>query len=148
MYPKKSRSLVASAVSLALSSMMLSSSLNAAQVVGAIDVSGSYDKLTTGALSWNQDNVAVFKVVDGVEAVEPFSKTSATDALEVYDPVNTLVTATGDSFLSKVYGDGGVQTARVSGKVWPVGGPTGIKAVKGDEKRQASELPDQHLVPG
>lgn len=136
MHPKKSRSLVASAVSLALSSMMLSANLNAANVIGAIDVSTTtFDKFTTGALSWSQDNVSVFKVVNDVEATEPFAKlvTSGTGN-DVFDPINELVTSVGDSFVSKVYGDGGIQTARVTGKVYPVGGPTGIKAVMNDTK--------------
>jgi hypothetical protein len=132
MSKKKSPSLVASAVSLALSSMMLSAGVNAANVVGAIDVSQPYEIYPTGALSWNQENVSVFKVVNGVEATVPFAKIEDPNALDVFDPINTLVTTLGDSFVSKVYSDLDVQTARVTGKVYPVGGPTGIKAVIND----------------
>ena len=138
MVTKNSRTLIASAVSLALSSMMLSASLNAGTVIGAIDrdVAGpaantTANTLTTGVASWDQANISIFKVL-----VDPVTeaRTEVGSFTDLSADIDTLVTAEGDSFVSKVYSDSTKLTlmANLTGKDWPVGGPTGIKAVNND----------------
>ena len=140
MYPKKSRSLVASAVSLALSSMMLSGGLNA----GVIDNLNNTSKYVPGSLlgtcgttdaateacvgAWDLGNVTVklFRA-DGTEfGIGTFNETDGT--------YETMLV--GDSFSSVVndWDDPSLVMAKVGGKVWPIGEPTGIKAVYGDDK--------------
>jgi hypothetical protein len=138
MTPKKSKTLVASAVSLALSSMMLSASLNAGTIVGALDkdVAGpaantTSNTLTTGVASWDQANITVLKVfVDPVTEL----RTEVGTFADLTADIDTLVTQEGDSFVSKIYSDSGktLLMAQLTGKDWPVGGPTGIKAVNND----------------
>ena len=135
---KKSKTQIASAVSLALSSMMLAGSLNAGTIVGALDndVAGpaantTSNTLTTGVASWDQANITVLKVfVDPVTEL----RTELGTFPNLTADIDTLVTAEGDSFVSKIYSDSGktLLMAQLTGKDWPVGGPTGIKAVNND----------------
>lgn len=144
---KKSRSLVASAVSLALSGMMLSSSLNA----GIIDNSNNtdplridllqlgacgYDDLSTPGVdeskttacvgAWNLDNVDVQVVKDD----------DISTLIGTFDPASGFYTGMTDVASFRGYVNDGAATptimARISGKDWPVGEPTGIKAVVDD----------------
>jgi hypothetical protein len=117
MTQKKSRTLLASAVSLALSSMMLSPGLNA----GVIDNNpGTF----LGIGAWDLGNVDVELVkADDIASI-----------VGTFDPVTGIYSAMtyGDSFRSYVKDVADTRMARVSGKDWPVGEPTGIKAVVDD----------------
>jgi hypothetical protein len=115
MTSKNSRTLIASAVSLALSGMMAVGGLNAA-VINA-------DNLT-GVGAWNLGNVEVkLYHEDGTEFGSFDKDTGAYTAM-----------VAGDSFASLVSDatDPAMIMARVTGKIWPVGEPTGIKAVNND----------------
>lgn len=138
----KSRTQIASAVSLALSSMMLSAGLNA----GVIDNSNNTSNYVPGSFlgacgttdaaleacigAWDLANVDV-KVVNAsnIESI-----------VGTFDPVTGAYTGSGlngamthgDSFRSYVKDATGTYMARISGKDWPVGEPTGIKAVVDD----------------
>jgi hypothetical protein len=126
MAQKKSKTLVASAVSLALTSMLLATSLNAGvinnsnpgPVLGACGADGNLEACI-GA--WDLANVNVMLLHADGTVFGTFDEPSG-----VY---STMVS--GDSFASMV-SDGVNNVARVSGKVWPVGEPTGIKAVVND----------------
>lgn len=133
MTPKKSKIHIASAVSLALSSMMLAPGLkagiidntnNAPTVLGACGADTSDLIACVGA--WNLDNVQVnlIRVVDGSVFDTSFNKTTGAYAPMTY----------GDSFRSLISdGDNAALImGRLSGKDWPVGEPAGIKAVNND----------------
>ena len=129
---KNSRTLVARAVSLVLSSMLLSTSLNAGTIqnsnpepggkLGACGVEGAP---TACVGAWDLTNVEVklIRVIDGTE-FGSFDELSG-----AYTPMTY-----GDSFRSHVTDPANplIQMARISGKDWPVGEPTGIKAVNND----------------
>lgn len=155
MYPKKSRSLVASAVSLALSSMMLSTSVNAGVInnsnpttdgfLGACGILESDPTACVGA--WNLDNVDVklIKVIDGSVFDTSFDKGTGDYVRMTY----------GDSFRSYVRNPDATITdpldplyymARVSGKDWPVGEPTGIKAINADPNVKKDGTPANCLI--
>ena len=140
---KKSRTKIASAVSLALSSMMLAGGLNAGVINNSnntldslVDTGGSFlgacgtdDTVTQACVgAWDMGNVTV-KLFhpDGTEfGIDTFNETDGTyEAMALHD-----------SFSSWVYDwdTATVLMAKVGGKVWPVGEPTGIKAVYGDTK--------------
>jgi hypothetical protein len=134
MTAKKSRTLVASAVSLALSSMMLSASLNAGVInnsnntstLGLCSVLGAPGVHGACIGAWNLDNVDVQIVKDDDISLITGTFDPATGA---YTPMTTS-----DSFRSYVKNAAGTYMARVAGKDWPVGEPTGIKAVINDTK--------------
>lgn len=133
MTQKKSRTQIASAVSLALASMMLSASVNAGvidntnnapAVVGACGADTSDQIACVGA--WNLSNVQVnlIRVIDGTIFDTTFDEvTGAYVSMTVGDSFRSLI-SDGD--------DAAVITGRLSGKDWPVGEPTGIKAVNQD----------------
>lgn len=130
---KKSKTQIASAVSLALSSMMLAGSLhagvinndnNAPNVLGACGADTSDQIACVGA--WNLDNVQVnlIRLIDGSVFSASFNElTGAYDQMVV-----------GDSFRSLISDgvNGASITGILSGKDWPVGEPSGIKAVNND----------------
>jgi len=86
--------------------------------------------------AWNLDNVQVdlIHLIDG-------------STFGTFDPGTGSYTqmVVGDSFVSKVY-SGSTLTAKVGGKVWPVGEPTAIKAVNGDTGTVASGKPENCLI--
>ena len=130
---KKSKTQIASAVSLALSSMMLAGSLSAGTLLSPYDLLAVHDEYTTGAAnpttagSWNLTNVTVYSVINDVLTVDEY-----TDA-QLAAGIDTLGMTDGYSFQSNVYDpDTTSFMAKVTGKDWPVGGPTGIKAVNND----------------
>lgn len=121
MSTKKMRSRVASAVGLALGGIVLSASLYA-DVINDLTCGTDPDTIAcVGA--WDLTNVVVGLFhADGT----PFG---------TFDPLtgaySTMIA--NDSFTSMVSDTAsGDLRARVSGKVWPVGEPTGIKAVTND----------------
>jgi len=139
MTAKKSRSLVASAVSLALSSMMLSAGVNAGIIDNSNNLTptpflgacGDPDTAPIACVgAWDLGNVQV-------KLFHPDGTEFGT-FLESADGVSPAGTYTAmalhDSFSSWVYDweNPTVLMAKVGGKVWPVGEPTGIKAVYGD----------------
>lgn len=76
--------------------------------------------------AWNLDNVNVDLIrIDGGSVFSSFD--AQTKLSGVYVPM-----AVGDSFVSSVKDSTDAVMAKVTGKVWPVGEPTGIKAVNGD----------------
>jgi hypothetical protein len=137
MTQKKSKTLVASAVSLALSSMMLSAGLNAGTIVGAY-VPGVGDIYTTGvgdpttSGSWNLTDVSVFGVTDGVVTATEFTDVMLADGID--NLINTQgFGTTYDSFASYIYAPGTTTLmGKLTGKDYPVGGPTGVKAINND----------------
>jgi len=143
---KSSKTVIASAVSLALAGMMLATSSNAAVVVGRIDNSNNLsgklgacglDGTPTACVdAWNLDNVVVklLRALDGSE-------------FGSFDPVTGSYTTMnfGDSFASFILNTSGTDMARVTGKVWPVGEPTGIKAVVDDMKTKEGK-PNNCLI--
>lgn len=130
---KKSRTKIASAVSLALSSIMLAAGVNAGIInnsnntgtfLGACGVNDAATEACVGA--WDLGNVTVKLFhADGTE----FGTFDPVDGY--YTPMVAL-----DSFSSIVndWDDTSLIMAKVGGKVWPIGEPTGIKAVYGDTK--------------
>jgi len=146
MTPKKSKTLVASAVSLALSSMMLAASLNAGivnntnnapTVLGACGADTSDLIACVGA--WNLSNVQVnlVRVIDGSVFDASFDEiTGAYSPMTVGDSFRSLI-SDGDDALSI--------TGRLSGKDWPVGEPSGIKAVNND-KDKGDGTPNNCLI--
>ena len=128
---KKSKTLVASAVSLALSSMMLSASLNAGVIQnsnftdpGFLGACGAEGTPTACIGAWDLGNVDVelVKADDIASIIGTFGPATGTYSTMTY----------GDSFRSYVKDVANTRMARISGKDWPVGEPTGIKAVVGD----------------
>jgi hypothetical protein len=125
---KKSNALVAAAVSLALSSMLLATSLNAGVInndnptAGKLGACGATDAdLTACVGAWDLDNVEV-KLYHANGSV-----------FGAFDEVSGVYTSmiAGDSFASLVSSPDGL-VAKVTGKIWPVGEPSGIKVVTGD----------------
>ena len=134
MTQKKSKTLVASAVSLALSGMMLSAGLNAGVINNSNPTAGGFlgscgllESDPTACIgAWDLGNVTVKQFhADGTE----FGTGLAADGTYA-----TMIA--GDSFSSIVndWDNSSLVMAKVGGKVWPVGEPTGIKAVYGDTK--------------
>ena len=133
------KSLVASAVGLALLSMM-SAGLNAGMInnsnntsnyisgslLGACGVNDAAPQACVGA--WDMGNVTVKLFhADGTEfGIDTFDETDGT--------YETMILH--DSFSSWIYDwdSPAVLMAKIGGKVWPVGEPAGIKAVVGDTK--------------
>lgn len=130
---KKSTTLVASAVSLALTSMMLSAGLNAGVInnsnntVGKLGACGDEGTPTACVGAWDLANVGVklIRVIDGTEFGSFDEATGAYATMTYGDSFRSYVTDADNSSLNM---------ARVSGKDWPVGEPAGIKAVVGDTK--------------
>ncbi|HQS03729.1 MAG TPA: hypothetical protein PK693_11190 [Halothiobacillus sp.] len=89
-----------------------------------ICVGASTNTACVGA--WNLGNVQVdlIRVLDGSVFDATFNETTG-----VYGSMTV-----GDSFVSNVYNDTSNTSlmAKLSGKVWPIGEPTGIKAVNND----------------
>jgi hypothetical protein len=128
---KKTKTLVASAVSLALSSMMLAGSLNAGIIdnsnntVGKLGACGVEGSPTACVGAWDLTNVDVklIRVIDGTEFGSFDEATGDYTSMTYGDSFRSYVTDADNSSLVM---------ARVSGKDWPVGEPTGIKAVIND----------------
>jgi hypothetical protein len=145
MTAQKSRTQIASAVSLALSSMMLAGGLNAGVINNSnntldslVDTDGSF----LGACGTT--DMALEACVDAWDLtnvdVEVVNADNIAQIVGTFDPVTGTYTGSGlngvmtygDSFRSYVKDAAGTRVARVSGKDWPVGEPTGIKAVVDD----------------
>lgn len=129
---KKSRTQVASAVSLALASMMMATGLSAGVIDntnntpgGLLGACGTEGEPTACVGAWNLNNVEV-KLLRSGDGAEFGAFDEATGA---YTPM-----AAGDSFRSFVTDGAATPTprARVSGKDWPVGEPAAIKVVNND----------------
>ncbi|MDM7951550.1 hypothetical protein [Hydrogenophaga sp.] len=118
-------------VSLAVAAMLLATSAQAGVIadsnptvaptfLGSCGTSGAAEACV-GA--WNLDNVDVQQVrADGTTTFGSFEKSTGAYA----------AMASGESFISSVKDAMGSVMAKVTGKVWPVGEPSGIKAVNGD----------------
>lgn len=128
--PKALRS---SAVSLAITGMLVAGSVYAGAIdntnntAGKLGACGADDSMTTACVgAWNLGNVDV--TLTRAEDGTPSGKT--------FDPAtgNYAPMLVGDSFASMVKDLAGKVMARLTGKDWPVGEPTGIKAVNGDNK--------------
>lgn len=110
--------------------------------VGLVGTCGSASNNSTACVgAWNLDNVAVNLVhlnADGTQTVfGAFDK-----ATGAYSPMTF-----GDSFVSNVLG--GTESsimAKLTGKVWPIGEPTGIKAVNNDMGVKAGGKPRNCLI--
>ncbi len=126
----------ASAVSLAFAGMLMAGSLNAGVINNSNPDSaagffrgdcGTVGSATACVGAWNLGNVEVklLRLIDGT----PFG--TFDEVMGSYTPM-----VVGDSFASFISdGDNAAKLmGKVSGKVWPVGEPTGIKAVTGDTK--------------
>lgn len=130
---KKSLTLLSAAVGLALT---LGSSAAVADVIEDTSANAAAcadAKDSTACIgAWDLGNVVVdiFNLSTGVV----FGTMDPTSG--VYPPM-----VVGDSFVSKIYDDSQTDiTAKLSGKVWPVGEPTGIRAVNGDTSDPANCL--------
>lgn len=132
MTQKTARPLRASAVSLAVAGMLMAGSAYAGRIdntnndtsMGAfLGDCGPVGNPTAcvGALNLDNVDVSLIRTVDG-STFGTFDK-----ATGIYS-----VMAVGDSFFSAVKDVLGTVVAKISGKVWPVGEPGGIKAVNGD----------------
>jgi hypothetical protein len=127
------RALRSSAVSLAIAGMLMAGSVYAGKIdntnntAGKLGACGADDTATTACVgAWNLGNVDV--TLTRAEDGAPSGKT--------FDPAtgNYATMTIGDSFASMVKDLAGKVMARLTGKDWPVGEPTGIKAVNGDSK--------------
>lgn len=95
---------------------------NAPTVKGACGADGADSVACVGAWSLNNVQVDLIHLIDGSTFGTFDTNTGSYTQMVV-----------GDSFVSKVY-SGSTLTAKVGGKVWPVGEPTAIKAVNNDTK--------------
>ena len=128
---KRSKTVIASAVSLALASMMLAPSVNAGVIRNTNPTAGAFlgscgstqaaTEGCIGAMDLTNVETTIYKA-DGT-LLGTFDKFTG-----VY-PVMSLA----DYFISLVK-SGGATVASLSGKVWPVGEPMAVKAVVGDMK--------------
>ncbi len=127
---KKTLTILSATMSLALTfgspgavAGIVNNTNNAPNVLGACGADGADSVACVGA--WDLTNVQVDLIINGF-----LDKT--------FDPYTGSYTqmAPGDSFVSNVYSDKSkaTLTAKVGGKVWPVGEPTAIKAVNNDTK--------------
>lgn len=125
------RALRSSAISLAIAGMLMVGSLHAgviedtnsrADKPGACGADGGTEACV-GAWDLNNVQVSLLRALDGTVFGEFLKTTGFYTAM-----------AAGDSFVSAVTDAAGDVVAKVTGKVWPVGEPTGIKAVNGDMK--------------
>ena len=133
----KPRALRATALSLAVAGMMLTTSLNAGVINNSNNVASPGDFLgdctatplvpgstfgaCVGALNLNNVQVDLVRVLDG-SVFGTFNKTTGD-----YTPMTV-----GDSFVSLISDGFNTVMAKLTGKVWPVGEPSGIKAVIND----------------
>ncbi len=139
MTAKKSRTQIASAVSLALSSMMLSAGVNAGTIddtyltgVGAFDLSNVViDQVNaeTGAF------ISVFTINDN-GTYTPAMAPNTTFVSKIYDPL-TMNSADPTTW---------TQMARLTGKDYPIGEPTGIKAINDDQGDMRADSPKNCLL--
>jgi len=120
------------ALSLAIFSMLLASNLHAGVIANTNPDTGSSPfngdcgavgspTACVGALNLDNVDVTLVRTADG----------SAFGAFNKVDGTYTAMAA-GDSFVSYVKDALGAVMAKLTGKVWPVGEPVGIKAVNGD----------------
>lgn len=128
----KVRPLRASAVSLAVAGMLMAGSAYAGRIANSnpdtstgafLGDCGAVGSPTAcvGALNLDNVDVNLIRTADG-SPFGTFDKVTGD-----YSPM-----ALGDSFFSAVKDALGAVVAKISGKVWPVGEPGGIKAVNGD----------------
>ena len=121
-----------SAVSLAIAAFLLSTNLHAGVInnTNPDAASGAFlgdcgtvgtPTACVGAMNLNNVDVNLVRLVDGT-TFGSFDKTTG-----AYSPM-----AVGDSFVSVVKDSLNAVMAKLTGKVWPVGEPVGIKAVVGD----------------
>ncbi len=130
----KSAALRASAVSLAVIGLMLTTSLNAGVInnsnadtapgafLGDCGAVGS-TTACVGALNLDNVDVTLVRTVDG-STFGSFNETTG-----AYSPMTV-----GDSYVSLITDGFNTLMAKLTGKVWPVGEPLGIKVVNGDPK--------------
>jgi hypothetical protein len=120
----------ASAVSTAVACLALATSAQAGVISDKNPTAGATFLGECGTLgaaescvgAWNLDNVDVQQVRADGTTFGSFDKPTGTYA----------AMTTGESFVSSVKDTMGAIMAKVTGKVWPIGEPTGIKAVNGD----------------
>ncbi len=134
---KRSKTVIASAVSLALASMMLAPSVNAGVIRNTNPTTGAFlgscgpDQAATqacvGALDLGNIETTIYKADGTVLGV--LNKDTSNPLTYGDYPVMGLA----DYFISLVK-SGVATTASLSGKVWPVGEPMAVKAVVGDMK--------------
>lgn len=110
--------------------------------VGLVGTCGSATNNSTACVgAWNLDNVAVNLVhlnADGTQT--PFGTFDKTTGA-----YSTM--ALGDSFVSNILGGTASSImAKLTGKVWPIGEPTGIKAVNDDMGVKAGGKPRNCLI--
>lgn len=133
----KPRALRATALSLAVAGMMLTTSLNAGVINNSNNVASTGDFLgdctatplvpgstkgaCVGALNLNNVQVDLVRVSDG-SVFGTFDKTTGD-----YTPMTV-----GDSFVGLISDGFNTVMAKLTGKNWPVGEPNGIKAVIND----------------
>jgi hypothetical protein len=128
---KKSKSVIASAVSLALTSMMLAGGAYAGVIqntnttpgapLGSCGTTQAATEGCVGAMDLANVETKIYKA-DGT-LLGTFNKTSG-----AYPAMGLA-----DYFISLVM-SGATEVAKLSGKVWPVGEPMAVKAVVGDLK--------------
>lgn len=130
----KVRPLRASAVSLAVAGMLMAGSLQAGVITNANPTAGGLlgDCGTAGAAqscvgAWNLGNVEVSQVREDGTTYATFDTSTVTNLLGTYAAM-----VLGDSFVSSIKDTANNVMAKVTGKDWPVGEPTAIKAVNGD----------------
>jgi len=117
---------VASAVGLAVAGMMLSASLNAGPIINTngANACGTDPDAIACVGAWDLTNVDVqLYHADG-------------SVFGTFDPLTGAYSAmiAGDTFASLIYDDNAksILRARLTGKDWPVGEPTSIKAINND----------------
>ena len=129
---RNSKTAVASAVALAVSSMLLAASLNAGVInnsnntPGKLGACGATDAdLTACVGAWDLGNVDVQLLrADGITEFGSFDPVTGAYSLMTYGDTFASLVSDGDNL--------GTIMARVTGKDWPVGEPTAIKAVVND----------------
>lgn len=149
---KKSLTVLASAVSLALAGMMLTSTVSAgvvdnrnnvtspSVVLGACGTLVGVDSTAACVGAWNLGNVEVqvYNLTTLALLFPSFDETLGTYPAMTY----------GDSFVSLISDGDNPATimGKLSGKVWPIGEPTGIKAVNADLLVKTDGTPSNCLI--
>ena len=123
-----------SAIGTAIACMLLATSAQAGKIedtnlIGTTNYCGSTKTIGQACVgAWNLGNVKVEQVhSDGT----PFPVGSFDNATGAYAQMTA-----GDSFVSSIMDAGMRVMAKLTGKVWPIGEPTGIKAVNRDAKQK------------
>lgn len=130
---KTTKSRVAAAVGLVLAGMLLSASLSAGIIedsnptVGKLGACGAVDADRTACIgAWDLSNVEVFQYHADGTVFGSFDEGTGSYASMIAGDTFASVIRDADNPIS------GDLRARLTGKDWPVGEPTGIKVVNGD----------------